>query len=97
MHIEPIDLRSIDEHSSNIYEAIIVAAKRARQINDENKIEFNALLSTIPQTQSEDESEDLDNPAQLKISLDFEKRLKPHQQAFKELLEGKIEYTYKNS
>lgn len=97
MHIEPIDLRSVDEHASNIYEAIIVAAKRARQINDENKIEFNALLSTIPQTQSEDESEDLDNPAQLKISLDFEKRLKPHQQAFKELLEGKIEYTYKNS
>lgn len=97
MHIEPIDLRSIDEHASNIYEAIMVAAKRARQINDENKIEFNALLSTIPQTQSEDESEDLDNPALLKISLDFEKRLKPHQQAFKELLEGKIEYTYKNS
>lgn len=97
MHIEPIDLRSVDEHASNIYEAIIVAAKRARQINDENKIEFNALLSTIPQTQSEDESEDLDNPAQLKISLDFEKRLKPHQQAFRELLEGKIEYTYKNS
>ncbi len=97
MHLEPIDLRTIDERASNIYEAIIVAAKRARQINDENKIEFNALLSTIPQTQSEDESEDLDNPAQLKISLDFEKRPKPHQQAFKELLEGKIEYTYKTS
>lgn len=96
MQISPIDLREIDKHASNIYEAIIVAAKRARQINNENKIEFNALLSTIPQTQSDDESEDLDNPAQLKISLDFEKRLKPHQQAFKELLEGKIEYVYKN-
>lgn len=97
MQVNPIDLRTIDNHASNIYEAIIVAAKRARQINNENKIEFNALLSTIPQTQSEDENEDLDNPAQLKISLDFEKKLKPHQQALAELLDGKIEYTYKNA
>lgn len=95
MEISPIDLRSLDEHASNIYEAIIVASKRARQINTENKIEFNALLSTIPQTQSDDENEDLDNPAQLKISLEFEKREKPHQQALNELLSGKIEYEYK--
>jgi DNA-directed RNA polymerase subunit K/omega len=96
MEVNPIDLRSLDERASNVYEAIIVAAKRARQINTENKIEFNALLSTIPTTQSEDENEDLDNPAQLKISLDFEKRLKPHQHALKELLDGEIEYQFKN-
>lgn len=95
MQVNPIDLRSIDEHASNVYEAIIASAKRARQINTENKIEFNALLSTIPQTQSEDETEDLDNPAQLKMSLDFEKRLKPHHQALKELLDGKVEFEYK--
>jgi DNA-directed RNA polymerase subunit K/omega len=92
MKINPIDLRSLDEHASNVYEAIMAASKRARQINTENKIEFNALLSTIPQTQSEDENEDLDNPAQLKISLDFEKKLKPHQQALSELLDGKVEF-----
>ena len=95
MEIKPIDLRSLDEHASNAYEAIIVTSKRARQINSENKIEFNALLSTIPQTQSEDENEDLDNPAQLKISLDFEKKPKPHQQALKELLDSNIEFEYK--
>lgn len=92
MKINPIDLRSLDEHASNVYEAIMAASKRARQINTENKIEFNALLSTIPQTQSEDENEDLDNPAQLKISLDFEKKLKPHQQALRELLDGMVEF-----
>lgn len=95
MPLNPIDLRSLDEHASNVYEAIIASSKRARQINTENKIEFNALLSTIPQTQSEDETEDLDNPAQLKISLDVEKKLKPHQQALKELLEGKVDFEYK--
>lgn len=56
MQINPIDLRSLDAHASNVYEAIIVASKRARLINTENKIEFNALLSTIPVTQSEDEN-----------------------------------------
>ncbi len=97
MRIEPIDLRSIDEHASNVYEAIIASSKRARQINSDNKIEFNAVLSTIPQTQSEDETEDLDNPAQLKMSLEFEKRPKPHQQALKELLDGKVEFEYKKA
>jgi len=95
MQIVPIDLRKIDERASNIYEAVIVSAKRARQLNDENKIEFNALLSTIPETQTDDETEDIDNPAQLKISLEMEKRPKPHIQALWELLDGKIEYDYK--
>ena len=96
MQIKPIELRSIDEKAANIYEAIIVSAKRARQINDENKIEFNALLSTIPTVVSEDENEDIENPAQLKIALDMEAREKPHIQATKELLDGEIEYEYKD-
>ena len=96
MQIKPIELRSFDERADNIYEAIIVTAKRARQINDENKIEFNALLSTIPTIASEDENEDIENPAQLKIALDMEAREKPHIQATKELLDGEIEYNYKD-
>ena len=96
MQIEPIDLRTFDDKAKNIYEAIIVSAKRARQINDENKIEFNALISTIPTLASEDENEDIENPAQLKIALDMEAREKPQIQAIKEFLNGEIEYTYKD-
>ncbi len=96
MQIEPIDLRSFDERADNIYEAIIVSAKRARQINDENKIEFNALLSTIPTVVSEDENEDIENPAQLKIALDMEAREKPQVQSIKEFLNGDIDYEYKD-
>lgn len=95
MGITPIDLRSIDEKASNIYEAIIVSAMRARQITDENKIEFNALLSTIPESVGDEESEDIDNPAQLKISQDMEKRDKPHVQALNEMLNGEVEFKYK--
>lgn len=95
MQIKTIDLRSFDEGSDSVYEAIIVSAKRARQINDENKIEFNALLSTIPAVVSEDESEDIENPAQLKIALDMEAKEKPQVQAIREFLNGEIDYEYK--
>lgn len=95
MSVNPIDLRMVDQSAANVYEAIIVAAKRARQLNDEYKIEYNALVSTIPVAAGDEEAEDIQNPAQLKISLDFEKREKPHIQALDELLVGKIEYRYK--
>ncbi len=96
MQITPIDLREIDKCAENIYEAIIVSSLRARQLNDEVKIEFNALLSTIPEAAADDESEDIDNPAQLKISQDLEKRKKPHIQALDELLKDETKYKYKD-
>ncbi len=95
MAINPVDLRAIEEKAGNVYEAIIVCSKKARQLNSENKIEFNALLSTIPESTTDDESEDVDNPAQLKIALDLEKREKPHIQALHEFLDGDLEYKFK--
>jgi len=97
MGIQPVDLRVIDQRTANVYEGIIVASKQARKNNDENKIEFNALISTIPVIGTDEENEDIENPAQLKIALDFEKRDKPHIQALKELLDGKVAYRYKDS
>lgn len=96
MNLVPIDLRAIDQRAENVYEAIIVAAKRARAINDEYKIEFSAMLNTIPSMGSEDEQEDVTNPLQLKMALEHEKKSKPHLQALNELLDGKVKYKYKN-
>lgn len=95
MEITPIDLREIDKKCANVYEAIIVSSKKARQLNDESKIEFNAMVNTIPVAGADDESEDIDNPAQLKVSLEFEAREKPHIKALNELLGGEIEFDYK--
>jgi DNA-directed RNA polymerase subunit K/omega len=92
MAIRPIDLRDIDKKAANVYEAIVVCAKKARQINNENKIEFNALVSTIPESNTDDESEDIDNPAQLNIALELEKREKPHVQSLIEFLDGNVEF-----
>jgi len=94
MAIKPINLTKIKSSIPNLYEAVIVAAKRARKLNDDNKLEFNSLLSTMT-SGHEDEFEDRENPEQMKLSLEFEKREKAHINAVKELVDGKIEYRYK--
>lgn len=94
MAIQPRDLGKIKERVPNLYEAVIVAAKRARKINDDIKLEFNSLVGTL-NAGHEDEFEDRENPEQLKLSLEFEKREKPHIRAIKELIDDGIEYRYK--
>ncbi|MBK7500882.1 MAG: DNA-directed RNA polymerase subunit omega [Ignavibacteriales bacterium] len=95
MDITPVDLREIDKRTENVYEAISVAALRARQVNTDNKIEFSAMMNTIPSSGSDDEAEDVTNPIQLKMAIDFEKKPKPHLQALNELLAGEIKFKYK--
>jgi len=94
MGITPVDLREIDKNAANVYEAIVIAAKRSRIMNDAQRIEFKQDLSSLPENNTED-GEDLDNPDQLKVSLEFEKRDKPHIQALNQLLEGKIHAEYR--
>jgi DNA-directed RNA polymerase omega subunit len=95
MAIKPINLSTIKEKIPNLYEAVIVASKRARKINDDNKLEFNTFMGTMT-AGHEDEFEDRENPEQLKLSLEFEKREKPHIQAVKEMVKDGIEYRYKD-
>lgn len=95
MPIKPINMKKLEEHTSNIYEAVIVAARRARQINDENRLEFNTLLSTMIPT-IEDEFEERGNPDQERISLEFEKREKSHLRALHELIDGKLKFRYRD-
>jgi hypothetical protein len=59
-------------------------------------LEYNSLITTIPIKGIEDDAEDIDNPDQLKVSLEFEKRPKPHLSSLKQLMDGEIEYFYKN-
>lgn len=96
MSISPVDFIALHKSTSNVYEAVIVAAKRARIINDDNRLEFNTMVNTIVGP-AEDEFDDRDNTEQIKISLEFEKRAKPHEQALEEVIEGKVKFRYKDS
>ena len=95
MTIKPMDLEQFNQKAASVHEAIVVASKRARQINEEVKIEFNQRIEMFA-TKTEVESEESDiNPDQLKVSLEFEKRPKPTELALGELGEGDVEWRYK--
>jgi DNA-directed RNA polymerase subunit K/omega len=96
MALKPIDLEKFIDSTKNIHEAIVVASKRARQINEEMKIEFNQrieLVSSKVETESTEETEV--NPDQLKVSVEFEKRPKPTDVALEELMEVGVKWRYK--
>jgi DNA-directed RNA polymerase subunit K/omega len=102
MTIKPIDMSAFQSNSKNLYEAIIVTAKRARQLHDEQKIEFNQRLETLvqltsPVTENEEDIDPLPNPDQAKLSVEFEGRLKPTEVAMHEYTDEKIEWSYKET
>ncbi len=96
MPIKPIQLEEFIDTAKNVHEAIVAASKRARQINDEQKIEFNQRIEMFaPKTESEAEGETDVNPDQLKVSLEFEKRPKPTDMALNELMDRNLKWFYK--
>jgi DNA-directed RNA polymerase subunit K/omega len=98
MPIKPIDIEGMSNKAENIYEAIVVLLKRARQINEEMKIEFNQRIEMLQSRifEPEDESDQPQtNPDQILVAQEFERRPKPTETAINELLEGKMTFRYK--
>jgi DNA-directed RNA polymerase subunit K/omega len=95
MPIKPIDLVTFISKAKNVHEAIVATSKRARQVNEETKIEFNQRIEMFaPKLEIEGEENEV-NPDQLKVSLEFEKRPKATDVALGELMDGKLEWRYK--
>ena len=94
MPIKPVELKELESKAENVYEAIVIMSKRARQLNEEQKIEFNQRVELV-QTKTESDEEVDANPDQLKISLEFEKRKKPTEVSLDELMSDTLEYRYK--
>ncbi|GIV45337.1 MAG: hypothetical protein KatS3mg036_0155 [Ignavibacterium sp.] len=95
MPLKPIELKEIEKHNESIYEAIIVAAKKARQINAEMREIFNKRLSELPPQVQLDDTEEVENPDQIRISKELEALGKPTEQALESLLKGEIVFRYK--
>ncbi|HMQ68444.1 MAG TPA: DNA-directed RNA polymerase subunit omega [Ignavibacteria bacterium] len=94
MSIETLDLDKFESKTANLYESIVVASKKARQINDAIKMELNQRLEPIIAKETEDDS--IMNQDKLNISLEFEKREKPTIEAIDNLMEDKVNYRFKN-
>jgi len=88
--VHPISLSDLEEHAENVYEAIVVIAKRARQINDEQK---RYLESQMDLTQEEDEL-DTDTFSTEAIDQAYLKMPKPTRVALEEMLAGKLKFEY---
>ncbi len=98
MSIKPLDIELVSGKADNVYEAIVVLLKRARQINEEMKIEFNQRIEMLQSRIFEPEEETdqpQTNPDQILIAQEFERRAKPTETAINELLRDKLSYRYK--
>lgn len=99
MPVKPVDIEDFSMAATDVYEAIVIASKRARQIHQDIKIELNQRIETLNQLtgtpETEEETDVAANPDQLRISLEFEKRPKPTDVATQEVIARKVKYRYK--
>ena len=99
MPLKPLDIEVLSNKAENIYEAIVVLSKRARQINEEVKIEFNQRIEMLQSRifEPEDESDQPQiNPDQILVAKEFEARAKPPETAIDELMQDKLGFRYKD-
>jgi len=87
----PRNLSELDATTDNIYESLMVIAKRANQINAEVKEELNQKLQEFASF-SDNLEEVFENREQIEISRYYEKLPKPTLIAYEEFKEGQIYY-----
>ena len=85
------DLVDLEKGTDNLYETIVILAKRANQLAAEEKEELHSKLSEFaPATDNLEET--FENREQIEISTAYEKRPKVSIRATEEYLEDKIYY-----
>jgi DNA-directed RNA polymerase subunit K/omega len=85
MAIKPVSLRKIEDKSKNIYEAVVVMSKRARQINQER------FEEQVIEESEELELDVLDELPDIKPE-DYVEKEKVTTKAMDEFLEGKVNW-----
>lgn len=83
------DMERIAEPTGNVYEAVAVISKRARQISSQMKDELSSKLAEFASTVDNLE-EVFENREQIEISKFYERLPKPTLLATEEFLEGKV-------
>jgi DNA-directed RNA polymerase subunit K/omega len=93
-----IPLEELKKHSSNIYEAIMIIAKRARQINDEQKRlieQETGYDSNIDDIDDDDADDDNESPEERQMQpVKYIRLPKPTTVALEEMLLGKLNFQY---
>jgi DNA-directed RNA polymerase subunit K/omega len=83
------DVRQLDQSTGNLYESLVVIAKRSNQISANLKEELHNKLSEF--ASSNDNLEEVfENREQIEISKHYERMPKPTLIAIDEFLNGKV-------
>lgn len=90
---DTLPLEKLEQNVDNLYEAIVIIARRARQINELQKrmIEKDGNFSSDLDDYEEEETIDRDV-----VESQYLKLPKPTTIALQEMLEGKLSYEYIN-
>ena len=88
-------LTDIDALTGNVYESVVIIAKRANQIATEMKQELNRKLADFSSTNDSLE-ETFENREQIEISRYYERLPKPSLIATEEFLDGKVYFRENN-
>lgn len=83
------DLRELDEKTDNIYESIVIIARRANQISSNVKEELHSKLAEFA-TSNDNLEEVFENREQIEISKHYERMPKPTLVAADEFLNDKV-------
>ena len=83
------DMVSLSKDTENIYETVMIIAKRANQIAQETKQELEAKLQEFA-VYSDDQQEMVENEEQIEISRQYERMPKPTLIAAKEYEDGEL-------
>lgn len=83
------DMVSLSKDTENIYETVMIIAKRANQIALETKQELEAKLQEFA-VYTDDQQEMVENEEQIEISRQYERMPKPTLIAAKEYEDGEL-------
>jgi DNA-directed RNA polymerase omega subunit len=90
-----ISLEELLQRADNIYEAVAILFRRARQITDEQKLLIEMDMDTPPPSENRENEEfddvEIDREA---LQREHKKYPKPTRVAMEEMLKGKIEHRY---
>jgi len=85
-NIETLNITGLAEQTGNIYETVVVASRRARQLAARTKEELDSQLAYYDDLGLVEPAEEMrTNEDQLKVSLEFERRPKSGALSLEEL------------
>ena len=90
-----ISLEDLMKKAGTIYEAVVVMCRRARQINDEQKLQIDMEMdaTSVPENRDSEDFDEVEIDREA-LQREYKKYPKPSKVAIEEMAKGDIQYSY---